>query len=229
MSKRAVAKSSPNIPGEFKELFGPPALHKAEDEENYNLIICSYVKDFGPMDTITRVLLADLVHYTYEIQWFRRLINKLIREIHKQDLVRRGEKLVAEAQLRIDRARNNYSSVAKQSNVSEVDKAAARQSCEAEVDRIQKEVRQKLEILKQAEEGEIDEAALFRKWLPFYAEVQNRLTELEGKFRATVMLLDEHQQGLGQRLRKISEKIIEVEPEILSAGGETQSTPAEGI
>jgi hypothetical protein len=102
MSKRAVAKSSANIPGEFKELFGSPALHKAEDEKIYNAILCAYVKDFGPLDTISCVLLLDLTHYTYEIQRLRRLRNELIREVHKQDLSRRSEKLIAEAQDRAD-------------------------------------------------------------------------------------------------------------------------------
>ena len=68
MSKRAVAKSTANIPGEFKDLFGPPALHKAEDEKIYNAILCDYVKDFGPLDTISRVLILDLAHYTYDSQ-----------------------------------------------------------------------------------------------------------------------------------------------------------------
>jgi hypothetical protein len=77
-----------------------------------------------------------------------------------------------------------------------VDKTAAQQSCKAEVDQIQKELSQKLEVLKkEAEEGELDEAALFRNWIPYYAAVQNQLGPLEVKFRATVRLLDDHQQG----------------------------------
>jgi hypothetical protein len=121
MSKQAVAKS---IPGEFKELFGPPALHKAEDEKIYNAILCAYVKDFGPLDTISRFFLLDLAHYTYEIQWFRRLLNNLIREIHKRELGRRGQKLVEEAELRISHATLIRDTAVKKTSL-EAEKAAA--------------------------------------------------------------------------------------------------------
>jgi len=69
--------------------------------------------------------------------------------------------------------------------------------------------------------GEIDEAALFRNWIPYYIAVQ--IGPLEVKFRATVRLLDDHQQGLGQRLRNIAEKTIDIEPETSPSAGEADS------
>jgi hypothetical protein len=211
MSKRAVAKSTANIPGEFKDLFGRPALHKAEDEKIYNAILCEYVKDFGPLDTISRVLILDLAHYTYDIQWFRSLLPKLIREIHKQDLERRAQKLVDEADGRIRDACITRDFAVKKTNP-DADNVAAEAACKDKIEQIRKELRQKLEPLVKAEEGEIDEAALFQNWIPYYAAVQNQLGPLEVKFRATVRLLDDHQQGLGQRLRTIAEKTIDIEP-----------------
>jgi hypothetical protein len=222
MSKRVVAKSSESIPGEFKELFGPPALHKAEDEKLYNAILCGYVKDFGPLDTISRVLLLDLAHYTYEIQCFRRLLYELIREIHKQELARRSQKLVDEADKRIRDACVIRDFAVKKTNL-EADNVAAEAACKDKIEQIRKELLQKLEPLQKAEEGEIDEAALFGHWIPYYAAIQNQLGPLEAKFRATVKLLDEHQQGLGQRLRLIAEKTIDIEPRTSSSAGEADS------
>jgi len=218
----AVPTSNANIAAEFRKLFGAPPLHKPEDEPIYDAILCGLAKDFGFLDTIGRILLRDLADYAYAIHWLRRLLNKLIREVHKQDLARRGEKLVAEAQRRIDYVKVESASTARNSKLSDADKANAEAALKAQIEQIQKETRQKLAELQKAEDSEIDEAALFRNWIPLYAAVQDQLALVEGKFRATVKLLDEHQQGLGQRLRKVAETIIDVEPENSSSAGEAQ-------
>jgi len=62
---------------------------------------------------------------------------------------------------------------------------------------------------------------LFRNWIPYYIAVQ--IGPLEVKFRATVRLLDDHQQGLGQRLRNIAEKTIDIELETSPSAGEADS------
>jgi hypothetical protein len=212
-----LAKPTPNIPVEFCELFGPPPLHKAEDEKIYNALLCSLAKDFGPLDTIGRILLRDLADYTYTIHWLRRLLSKLVREVHKQDLARRAEKLVADTQQRIEYAKVYRNLTDQKPNISAADKATAEAALKAQTEKIQTEAQQKLAELQRAEDGEVDEAALFRNWIPLYIAVQDQLSLVEGKFHTTVDLLDEHQQGLGHRLRKVAETIIDIEPENPSA------------
>ena len=58
MSKPPVA--NPNIAAEFERLFGPPPVHKVEDEDSYDAILCGLAHDIGPLDTIECVLLRDL-------------------------------------------------------------------------------------------------------------------------------------------------------------------------
>jgi len=211
MSITVVTKPTSTIPAEFKELFGPPPLYKPEDEKIYDAILCGLARDFGPVDTIGRILLRDLAHYTYEIHWLRRHPSKLIREVHKQDLARRGQKLIADAQQRIDYIKVEKDSARRNANISAEDKIKAEATYDAQMEQIQKETRQKLNELQKAEDGEIDEAALFRNWIPLYNAVQDQLSMVEGKFRTTVKLLDDYERGLGQRLRKLAETIIEVE------------------
>jgi hypothetical protein len=134
----AVPTSNANIAAEFRKLFGALPLHKPEDEPNYEAILCGLAKDFGFLDTIGRILLRDLADYTYAIHWLRRLLNKLIREVHKQDLARRGEKLVAEAQRRIDYVKVESASTARNSKLSDADKATAEAALKAQIEQIQK-------------------------------------------------------------------------------------------
>ena len=214
-----VSRSNTNIPAEFQELFGPPPLYHPEDEKIYDTILCGIATDFGPLDTIGRIFLRDLADYAYEIQWLRRLPNKLMREVHKQRLARSAEKHVAEAKNRVAFVDVEKSVIAKDPKLSEAEKAAGLAGAESKIKQIRTETRQKLEELMRAEDGDIDEAALFRDWIPFYDAIQTQLTMVERKFRSTVQLLDEHQQGLGQRLRKVLEKIIDVKPENSSSAG----------
>jgi chemotaxis regulatin CheY-phosphate phosphatase CheZ len=213
MSKTVVAKSNANIAAEFTKLFGPPPLHKPEDEQIYDAILCGLTKDIGPLDTNEQILVRDLTDFVYEIQRLRRLSNELIREVHKQDLARQGQKLLADAQLRIDYIKADRESAARNPNLSAPEKASAESAFGPKIEQIQKEARQKLEELKKAEDGEIDEAALFRNWLPFYVAIQDQLTRLEGKFRNTLKFFEEYRQGLGQQLRKIVETILDLQPE----------------
>jgi hypothetical protein len=136
-----------------------------------------------------------------------------MREVHKQRLARKSEELVTDAQNRISFVRIERDSITKDPKRPETEKTAAAKHAESEINQIQTEARKKLEELEKAEDEEIDEAALFRDWIPLYNTVQTQLTLVEGKFRSTVQLLDEYLQGLGQRLHKVLEKTIDVKPE----------------
>lgn len=222
MAKREVAKSNPNIAAEFERLFGPPPVHKFEDEEIYNAILCGLAQDFGPLDTIEQILLRDLADHAYEIQWLRQLRHQVIREVHKQDLARRGERLIGEAHARLDRIKAASASKTPNADIPAADKAVSDAEA-AETEKINAELREKLKKLMEAEDGEIDEAALFRNWIAFYDAVEGRLTVVERKFRLTLQELDGHRQGLGQHLRKVAERIIDVEPsEDPATAGEDQ-------
>ncbi len=222
MATHEVAKTNPNIAVEFERLFGPPPVHKFEDEEIYNAILSGLAQDVGPLDTIEQILLRDLADHAYEIQWLRRLRHQVIREAHKQELARRGEKLVAEAHVRINRIKAASASNAPNADRPTADKSVSEAEA-AEIEKINAEFREKLETLMEAEHGEIDEAALFRNWIAYYDAIEGRLTVVERKFRLALQELDQHRQGLGQHLHKVAERIIDVEPsEDPATAGEDQ-------
>jgi hypothetical protein len=212
MAKNEIAKSNANIAAKFERLFGPPPVHKFEDEEIYNAILCGLVRDIGPLDAIEDILLRDLTGHAYEIQWLRRLRHQLIREVHKQELARRAERLVGEAQVRIGQIRAANASKTPKADLPGTDKAVSDAEVAAETEKITAEAREKLEKLTEAENGEIDEAALFRNWIALYDAVESRLTVVERKFHLALEALDEHRQGLGQRLREFAERTIDAEP-----------------
>lgn len=215
MSTDVVKKPNRNIPAEYKALFGPPPLYKTEDEKNYNTILCGLEQDVRPQDHFERTFVRDLTDLAYEIQWWRRLRNRLIRQVHKEDLQRQAAEVVLRAKSRKDSLRGGggFGSFYKSKDVPDPNErdSEAETTVNAEMKKIDADTESALAELKQAEHGPIDEAALFRHWIALDDLVQRRLTVAKEQFSMTCMLLEQHREGLGQLLRRFDETIIDIE------------------
>jgi hypothetical protein len=218
MPTDAVTKLNRNIPAKYKTPFGSPPLHDIEDQKIYDAILCGLAQDIRPQDCIERILLRDLADHVYEIQWLRRLKHRVIRQAHREEMVRRAKAVIAAADVRKITLRNQSEAASAPTkpkvDVPDANKPAldAEMALKAEIEKIDAETRQKLAKLQEAEDGPIDEAALLRNWIAPHDLVDSRLTVTESKFRATLEQFDEHRSGLGQHLRQRAEKIIDIEP-----------------
>jgi len=76
---------------------------------------------------------------------------------------------------------------------------------------IDAETNEKLAKLQKAKEAPIDEAAYFDQWIDKVERINEELAQVEQNIRTTLKLLDEHRTGLGQRLRQVTDEIVDVE------------------
>jgi hypothetical protein len=180
MSTDVVKKPNRNIPAEYKALFGPPPLYKTEDEKNYNAILCGLEQDVRPQDHFRTDLRSRPHRPCLRNSMARRLRNRLIRQVHKEDLQRRAAEVVLRANSRKDSLRGGggFESFYKSKDVPDPNErdSEAETTVNAEMKKIDADTESALAELRQAEHGPIDEAALFRHWIALDDLVQRRLT-----------------------------------------------------
>jgi hypothetical protein len=218
MSTDVVVKPNRNIPAEYKRLFGPPPLYKVEDETYYNATLCGFDQDVNPRDHVEKILVRDLADQAYEIQWWRRLRNRVMRQVHKEEFRRRAGDVVHAADIRKRslRGSDDFASFFGTKQVPDPNQRTpeAEATLNAEIQKIDAETEATLAELRQAEHGPIDEAALFRNWIPLHDLIEKRLTVAEEKFAMALTQLEQHRDGLGQLLRRVAETIIDIEPAV---------------
>jgi hypothetical protein len=66
-----------------------------------------------------------------------------------------------------------------------------------------------MEAQKRAIKGDLQEADFFEQWFEFYVQVDDLLRRAEQAFENDLRRLDEHRQGLGVRLRKAANEMID--------------------
>jgi hypothetical protein len=231
MTTEVVRKLNQNVPGKYEALFGPPPLYKVEDEKNYNANLCALEQDVNPRDHVERIYVRDLADHVYEIQWWRRFRSRLIKQLQKEELRRQANEIAHAALIRKQGLRGSdfgsFYTSKNASNSKERD-PEAEAALNAESQKIDAETESALAELRQAEHGPIDEAALFRNWIPLYDLVEKRLTVAEEKLSITLAQLEEHRNGLGPLLRRATETIIDAEPiDDLAPAREALAAPEE--
>jgi hypothetical protein len=85
--------------------------------------------------------------------------------------------------------------------------------------------------LTEAENGPVDEAAVFQMWIGNYERLQSLLAAADKKLSDTLKLLDEYRHGLGQRVHQVADEIVDTEFEegALRASEQQVATPSSSI
>jgi hypothetical protein len=102
---------------------------------------------------------------------------------------------------------------------------AAKAHLEAATDKLQREAWQKMEAQKRAIKGDLQEADFFEQWFELYKQVDDHLRRVEQEFENDFRRLDEHRQGLGARLRKAANEMIDGEFEEVHDAAPPEHTP----
>jgi hypothetical protein len=101
---------------------------------------------------------------------------------------------------------------------------------EAQLAEIDAETNKKLAEVQKAKNGPIDEIACFDRWIDKVERINEELTEVDRNIHITRKALDEHRTGLGQRLRQVSDEIVDVEfAEILAPAREEAVAQADAL
>jgi len=102
---------------------------------------------------------------------------------------------------------------------------AAKGDLEAVTDKLQLEAWQKVKAQKRAINSDLQEADFFEQWFELYKQVDDLLRRAEQEFENDLRRLDEHRQGLGARLRKAANEMIDGEFEEVDDPAPPEHTP----
>jgi hypothetical protein len=196
MSKKELVDSTTRVPAEIRKSFGPPPVLNSDDIKIHDAILCGLAQAVRPRDFFEWMYLHDLADVSYQIQWLRRLKVALIRQSHKENLQRFATNVTAGAALEKQRLRDRAD-------------REAETKLKAEIDKIDTKTQAKLKSLEDAEDGPVDEAGLFVSWIGCYERAERLLATAEMRRSAILKELDDHRQGLGQRLRHACDEIID--------------------
>jgi hypothetical protein len=78
MKSEPPTSSNDNTSG-LRALFGPPPLLEGEDPEAYNQLLARVTATVKPRDILEEIWVADIVHLTWEILRWRRLLPRVIQ------------------------------------------------------------------------------------------------------------------------------------------------------
>lgn len=222
MSKHIIIKYDPTIPAKFADWFGAPAVLSDEELQIYNNMLCGLYHDVKPQGFIECTLVEDYAYNLFRRQQLRRLQANVRLQVHNEKFERQERELLQEAERRKTETRRIFDldgpttrhryrdplTDTKFAIEIEINHAKLKKQL-AEIDAERDEKLAKLQRAKEA--AAIDEAACFDQWIDKEERINEELAHVEQNIRITHKLLDEHRTGLGQRLRQITDEIVDVE------------------
>ena len=225
------------IPPELDVLLDPPPVLDKDDAESHQLTFMGFAHVVQPRDFIEWIYVRDAADHRYEVTWLRRLKTRLVRRPRKYfeidlfhgifsscdaEIKKMEDSTKADLATKIKQLRGEPGKVKAETEKLEV---AAKAHLEAATDKLQREAWQKMEAQKRAIKGDLQEADFFEQWFELYVQVDDHLRRVEQEFENDFRRLDEHRQGLGARLRKAANEMIDGEFEEVHDPAPSEHTP----
>jgi hypothetical protein len=225
------------IPPELHLLLDSPPVLDKDDAELHQLTFMGFAHVVQPRDFIEWIYVRDAADHRCEITWLRRLKTRLVRRPRKYfeidlfhgifssceaEIKKMEDRTKADLSTKIKQLRGEPDKVKAETEKLEV---AAKAHLEAAIDKLQREAWQKMEAQKRAIKGDLQEADFFEQWFELYKQVDDHLRRVEQEFENDFRRLDEHRQGLGARLRKAANEMIDGEFEEVHDAAPPEHTP----
>jgi hypothetical protein len=227
MKKKALTLAK-SIPAEILNILGPPPILSTEDENLYYETLARFARDIAPTDTITWLLIKDLVDYRIEIARCRRFKAAVIKQAYQARISAaiKNHRLALDTELKALRAALDADHLKELRTPPYDTKRIDAHKAQIEA-RFEKETAAKKEqcekTIKACEEllpGEKDMVTTFDDWIANHNRIDQILETAEQKFFATLREIERHIFGFAKALReelKIIEgevlERIEVQPE----------------
>jgi len=227
----------PEIPPELDALLDPPPVLDKDDAESHQLTFMGFAHVVQPRDFIEWIYVRDAADHRYEVTWLRRLKTRLVRRPRKYFEIDLFHGIFSSCEAEIkkveDRTKADLSTKIKQLRgapdkvKAETEKleATAKAHLDAATDKLHREACQKMEAQKRTIKGDLQEADFFEQWFESYVQVDDLLRRAEQAFENDLRRLDEHRQGLGARLRKAANEMIDGEFEEVHDPAPPEHTP----
>jgi hypothetical protein len=188
-----------------------------------------------PRDFLERCFVRDLTDHRVEIQRWRRLKARIIRQASYEKVQSARNAIVSSAREDFRKVREvgaaELADLIKklQGQPEEIAakteklQAESKENIQAQIDTIEAESIKKFEENERTFSVEESGAALFGKWIENYQLADRCLIAAEKKFRETMRDLEDYRQGLGELLRQADDQIIDGEfEEDVNSTQETQ-------
>src|SRR5262252_4583750 len=225
------------IPPELDVLLDPPPVLDKDAAESHQLTFMGFAHVVQPRDFIEWIYVRDAADHRYEVTWLRRLKTRLVRRPRKYFEIDLFHGIFSSCEAEIkkveDRTKADLSTKIKQLRgapdkvKAETEKleATAKAHLDAATDKLHREACQKMEAQKRTIKSDLQEADFFEQWFELYVQVDDLLRRAEQAFENDLRRLDEHRQGLGARLRKAANEMIDGEFEEVHDPAPPEHTP----
>jgi hypothetical protein len=225
------------IPPELDVLLDSPPVLGKNAAELHQLTFMGFAHVVQPRDFIEWIYVRDAADHRCEVIWLRRLKTRIVRRPRKYfeidllhgifssceaEIKKLEDRIKADLSTKIRQLRGEPDKVKAETEKLEV---AAKAHLEAATDKLKREAWQKMEAQKRAIKGDLQEADFFEQWFELYVQVDDLLRRAEQAFENDLRRIDEHRQGLGARLRKAANEMIDGEFEEVHDPAPAEHTP----
>ena len=213
------------IPPELELLLNSPPVLGKDAAQLHQLTFMGFAHVVQPRDFIEWAYVRDAADHRCEVIWLRRLKTRIVRRQRKNfevgllheifsscdaEIKKTEDGIKADLATKIRQLRGEPGKVKAETEKLEL---AAKRDIEAAIDKLQREAWQKMEAQKRAINSELQEADFFEQWFELYEQVDDLLRRAEQGFENDLRRIDEYRQGLGARLRKAANEMIDGECE----------------
>jgi len=199
---------------ELKKLFGPPPVLNSEDLEAYDAMLAHILKSLNPSDFIEQMLAKDLTDATWEMKRYSRHKALVIERQYRE----RQEMEEAEEPEETEEAEQMEESVAvegeQSEQVEEVKPAGAPTTQFERMLEVAAVVDAVVPDCDEIIEGPVDEleyAAALENSVNHYERLDRLYSVAMARRDDVLRQFDSYRQGLGRRLRQVTNDIIEGE------------------
>ena len=205
-----TSADAPTMPAEIRELLGPAPVLTTEDAKRYERILRNFAQCVRPRDFIEWMWVLDLTDHRWEIERLRRFKHQLVEEAHKANVERTNAvteaSFVAEVWGLCATARSVLSGLPLEPAL----KTEREQKLNADIEDLTTKTEKQLAKLNRAPTS-ADFARVADEWILPYERVEKLLRSAENAFNGVLEQIDHHREGLGLRLRKVCDEIIDGE------------------
>ena len=222
MSNKAKTKSTTLDLNEIKKLLGPPAVLSSESIKDYDAILQRLMECVEPRDAIEQLFVSDFAEQTWEIHRLRHHKILVIERDHQQRQEKEEKRRLQLRKCRAERATEEAEKAEQAKQAEPVGESMqAEQGDQASAPTTQLERMFELEdvidstvaevddILGPADE--IDHAKALQSGIAYFEKLDHLLGVAIARRDDVLAQIDFYRQGLGQRLRRVPDEIIDAE------------------
>jgi hypothetical protein len=198
------------MPPEVRDLLGPAPVLSTEDARRYERILNSSAQCVQPRDFIEWMLVRDLTDERWEIERLRRFKHQLVEELYRVNVARKTGATEAVFSTEVWGLCVNARGVLVGEKLEPAVKAEREQQLDVDIKNLQNETaKQLLELNKPPTSA--DFARVAQEWLLLYERIEKLQRAAEYAFDGVLEQIGRYREGLGPRLRKAYDEIIEGE------------------